>query len=159
PITNVPVASFTTTYTGNVAGDFVATINWGDGTTSAGTISGSGGNFVVTGTHTYTSGGNDTFVVTGLDDPPRTPGIPGTGTATINFSGQMVLGSQTEHVPIPINTTVATFSDNNLGDVAASFTAQIDWGDGSTSPGIIVGSSGSFSVQGGHTYADEGNDQ
>ena len=33
--------------------DYTATVNWGDGTSSAGTISGSGGNFTVTGGHTY----------------------------------------------------------------------------------------------------------
>ena len=33
--------------------DFTATINWGDSSTSAGTVSGSGGNYTVAGSHTY----------------------------------------------------------------------------------------------------------
>jgi hypothetical protein len=37
--------------------DFTATIHWGDGSTSAGTVSGSGGNYTVAGGHTYTSTG------------------------------------------------------------------------------------------------------
>ena len=37
--------------------DFTATINWGDSSSSAGTVSGSGGNYLVAGSHTYTSTG------------------------------------------------------------------------------------------------------
>ena len=37
--------------------DFTATINWGDGSTSAGAVSGSGGNYTVSGSHVYTSTG------------------------------------------------------------------------------------------------------
>ena len=37
--------------------DFTATISWGDGNSSAGTVSGSGGNYTVAGAHTYTSTG------------------------------------------------------------------------------------------------------
>jgi PKD domain len=55
-------------FTGNVANlhdgnpaaplsDFAATISWGDGNSSAGTVSGSGGNYTVAGAHTYTSTG------------------------------------------------------------------------------------------------------
>ena len=46
-------------------GDFAASINWGDGSsTSPGVISGSGGNFAVNGTHTYASPGSFQVVVT-----------------------------------------------------------------------------------------------
>lgn len=48
------VANLINTNTANIASDFTATINWGDGTVSAGTISG-GGKFQVTGTHTHAS--------------------------------------------------------------------------------------------------------
>jgi hypothetical protein len=37
--------------------DFAATIDWGDSSTSAGTVSGSGGNYTIAGAHTYTSTG------------------------------------------------------------------------------------------------------
>jgi hypothetical protein len=33
---------------------YAATIDWGDGTTTAGTITGSNGNYTITGSHTYT---------------------------------------------------------------------------------------------------------
>jgi len=158
-INSVQVATFTDTYLGQVAGDLTAAISWGDGTTSAGTISGGSGSFTVRGSHTYTAGGNDTFTVTVSDDSPGTATASATGTATINLGGQMVLTSATEHVALSNGTPVATFSDSNGGDTPASFTATIQWGDGVTSPGTVSGGAGSFTVSGGHTYADEGNDQ
>jgi hypothetical protein len=59
------------TFTGDAtfsAGDYTATINWGDSSTSAGTITGpTGGPFTVTGTHTYASTGYFNIVVTITD--------------------------------------------------------------------------------------------
>jgi hypothetical protein len=46
---------------------------------------------------------------------------------------------------------VASFSSTGTG-----FTAQIDWGDGTSSPGQVIQTGGSGSVQGTHTYLDEG---
>ena len=52
---------------------------------------------------------------------------------------------------------VATFTDSNTSAPAGSFSATIDWGDGSTpTPGNVTGSGGSFSVGGTHTYAAHG---
>ena len=48
---------------------------------------------------------------------------------------------------------VATFTDTNTSTPAGNFKATIDWGDGSTTPGNVTGSGGSFSVSGTHTYA------
>jgi hypothetical protein len=48
------VASFSDAITGDTASAFAAVIGWGDGETSAGTISGADGSFVVSGTHVYT---------------------------------------------------------------------------------------------------------
>src|SRR5262249_10324997 len=62
-ITNVQVATFTDSFTGQVASDLDVTIDWGDGTASAGTVSGGAGSFTVTGSHTYATGGNYTFNV------------------------------------------------------------------------------------------------
>jgi len=157
---NGQVASFSDTFTGNTASDFAAFINWGDGTFSAGTITGSGALFTVSGSHTYTSGGSFNVTTTVSDDAPGTASATGTGTATVNLAGAMTLTSGTEHVAIN-NATVATFTDSTAGDQASGFAATINWGDGTSSAGTVSGGPGpgAFTVQGSHTYADEGNDQ
>src|SRR5207302_1674739 len=80
------------------------------------------------------------------------------GTTASPLSAQIVLSQATEGVPLASSTTVATFTDSNTSDAASDFTASINWGDGTTTTGIVAGSNGSFSVAGGHTYADEGQD-
>jgi uncharacterized repeat protein (TIGR01451 family) len=52
---NVAVATFTHANGVEPASAFVATINWGDGTFSTGTISESGSTYTVKGSHTYSS--------------------------------------------------------------------------------------------------------
>jgi hypothetical protein len=54
------------------------------------------------------------------------------------------------------NGVLGTFTDSNTSDTAATFTATINWGDGSTSTPVITGGLGTFSLSGGHTYAEEG---
>src|SRR5580704_11370521 len=75
---------------------------------------------------------------------------------TTQLSGQFDLSSAKENVALANTTDVASFTDANLTDTASAFTATIDWGDGTTTTGTVVGSNGSFTVDGGHTYADEG---
>jgi N-acetylneuraminic acid mutarotase len=50
---NGVIANFTDADPGGLASDYTATISWGDGTSSAGIVSSSGGGFSVSGTHTY----------------------------------------------------------------------------------------------------------
>jgi hypothetical protein len=160
PLNNVQVATFTTTYTANVASDFAANIDWGDGTVTQGTVSGSSGTFTVDGTHTYATGGTDTFTVS-VFDADGTASASANGTATIaqrTLTGTMVLNSATEGSALANSTTVATFTDSVTSDTAGDFSATIVWGDGATTAGTVVGSNGSFTVQGGHTYPDEGSD-
>ena len=158
PLNNVVVATFSDADTASPAGDLPASINWGDGTTTTGSVSGSGGSFTVTGSHTYTAPGTDNVHVTLSDD------APGTATATANstvnvaagaLASQEVLTSATEHVALADSTTVATFTDTNSTDLASGFAASINWGDGTTTTGSVSGSNGSFTVDGGHTYLDE----
>jgi hypothetical protein len=76
---------------------------------------------------------------------------------TPQLAGQVSLTAATEGVALADSTTVAAFTDTNTSDTASSFMATIDWGDGTTTSGTVAGSSGAFTVTGGHTYADEGN--
>jgi hypothetical protein len=158
PLTNVTVATFTTSNSTNFAGDFAISIDWGDGTTTPGTVSGSNGSFTVTGTHTYSASGDNTITVFANDDDPNGAFNSGTSQALIGvpFGGHLVLNAATEGQALGPGTTIATFADSNLSNTASSFTATIDWGDGTTTAGTVTGSNGSFTVQGNHTYADEG---
>ena len=58
------VATITDPNTSATASAYSATINWGDGTTSAGTITGGNGSFNVTGNHTYSTAGTYPVAVT-----------------------------------------------------------------------------------------------
>src|SRR5205085_1557505 len=64
------VGSFTDGYTGQVASDFTATIDWGDGTTDVGVVSGGNGLFTISGTHTYAEAGRYTVIASLTADPP-----------------------------------------------------------------------------------------
>jgi uncharacterized repeat protein (TIGR01451 family) len=63
-LTNFQVATFTHASAVEPTSAFSATINWGDGTTSAGTIGLSGSTYTVTGSHTYSGGGRHTISTT-----------------------------------------------------------------------------------------------
>ena len=150
------VATFSDALPSAVAGDFTATINWGDATISAGMVSGGGGSFQVDGTHTYAAPGTYSVMVTLSDD------APGTATATVTSTAQVAggLSVTATNFSIPegaaFNGAVASFSDADTTKTAASFTATINWGDGTTTAGTVTGGSGSFTLSGQHTYADEG---
>jgi hypothetical protein len=142
---------------------FSATIDWGDGTTTSGTVSppaGYGDPYTVTGTHTYATQGTYTTHITVFQGWPGYDKATATGTATVNDYSIDATG-----VPIPDQVTgqaldnvpVATFTDANPNAPLGEFTAVIDWGDGSaTTDGSITQPSGvgtTFDVAGGHTYS------
>jgi FG-GAP-like repeat/FG-GAP repeat len=57
----------------------------------------------------------------------------------------------------PSSNPVATFTNAYPSVSGVSYSATIDWGDGSVSPGTVTGS-GILTVSGSHTYADPGQD-
>ncbi|MBV8078916.1 MAG: VCBS repeat-containing protein, partial [Actinobacteria bacterium] len=147
---------FTDGNASDAGSDFKATIAWGDGTTTTGTITGSAGSFAVAGSHGYADDGQYAVTVTVTDvdgaatsahdtatvaDAPLTAtGVPVTGTELSAFSG-----------------TVATFKDGNASAPASDFTALVNWGDGTpATSGVVTGSGGSYSVSGTHTYGNAG---
>jgi hypothetical protein len=157
------VGTFTDTNIANAAGDFTATIDWGDGMTTSGIVSDVNGAIAVAGTHTYAAAGQDSVKVTLSDDAPGTATATAQNTADVvqDFSGQVTLTSAKERVAIAGGSTIATFTDTNTSDAASKFTASIDWGDGTTTAAVVSGSNGSFTVSApasGHVYTgDEGN--
>lgn len=66
-VTNIQVATFTHAVGVDLAGAFTATINWGDGSTSTGTISLSGTTYSVVGSHNYSRGGKHTIRTTVIE--------------------------------------------------------------------------------------------
>src|SRR5262249_56175288 len=135
------------------ASSYTAVINWGDGSpTSTGTVTGSAGHFVVTGTHTGTQIGPPTVSVT-ITDAAHTQLIV-TNTFIVHSSLGAVVGVD---VTLPRNTftivQVATFTDADPTRTSSAYQTQIDWGDGSPlDSGFVGGGNGSFTVSGAHTY-------
>jgi hypothetical protein len=146
------VASFTDLNVNSVASDFAARIDWGDGTGTSGTISEVNGTITVSGTHAYANAGKYPVPVRLVDDD-------GGASATVQreafiglpLSGEVTLASATEHVVLA-NSSIASFVAFDANAPASAFTATIDWGDGTSSPGTVAGADGSFTVQGGHAY-------
>jgi PKD repeat protein len=154
-----PVATFTDPDPNATAAEYTAVIDWGDGSTSAGTVSGpTGGPFTVSGTHTYSDEGTYSILVTitDVDSPKNTATAASTaivGDAALTAGALTLVGGTEGSAP-----TSATFSfmDANLGSTAADFTATFSWGDGSSSSGTVTGTAGSYAVSGSHTYQEEG---
>src|SRR5439155_10079656 len=129
PLTNVPVATFT----GGVPGQCTATINWGDLTTSVGTVSGPNANGVctVTGSHTYkeestpahTGGTNGYSVTVTVNCPGMAPvtittvaniaeaPLVASGVGTINGTGGQPLN----------NVVLAVFKDTGGAEDAGDY--------------------------------------
>ncbi len=160
---NKVVASFTDPGGAEAAGNYGATIDWGDGSSSAGTIVPSGGKFLVTGNHTYAEEsatdhpGSNPYAVTVTISHEAAP--PTTVHSTATVSDPAVIATA---VPVTAvegqafsGKPVATFTDPGGAEGVGDYSATIDWGDGTTSTGTITPGGGTFTVSGDHTYAEE----
>jgi hypothetical protein len=167
--TTTPVGGFTDTDHFGVASQFTASIDWGNGTYSLGTVSSTGYNgsgqptFSVTGTVTYTAVGTYTIKVSIQD----VGGATGTITSTATVSNPP--GAPTRPHPQAKGTTatathgvafggsVASFVGDIGGGTAASYTATINWGNGHTTAGVIQATGpNTFVVVGSQTYTAAG---
>jgi hypothetical protein len=181
PLTNVDVATFVDADPLGDPNDMVATINWGDGTVTAGTVvqdaqipPGGGTMFHVEGSHTYTEELAATYPVTVTitdrgDDDSLPLDSPFVSTTTVASTAQIVQSPllpvanslvSTEGTPIPAGTHLATFTDTGGADPIGDYTATLNWGDGSGvhPAGVIALGQGNFAVvsNGAFTYPDEG---
>jgi hypothetical protein len=143
------------------ASQFTATVDWGDGSTSTGTVSQASSallgacNYRVDASHTYAEAGLYTLSVT-VNAPDGTINT-GSATATIADAQLSAAGidfSATRGTSF--TTTVATFADANSLAKAGDFTVTISWGDGSTGAGTVTAIPGGFAVAGTHTYPATG---
>jgi autotransporter-associated beta strand protein len=146
-------------------GEYAATIDWGDGTaTGPGTITFSGGTFMVTGSHLYAEEGS--FTVSVLLQHGTAPNA--TVTSTVTAADQQITTpvvtpptNVLEGAPTAANFNIATFTDPaGVGaETTADFIAVINWGDGTaTRTGTIVSDGGgNYHVTApAHTCAEEG---
>jgi hypothetical protein len=157
---SIAVASFTDANPGNHSADFTATIHWGDGTSSAGTVSYSGGTYTVSGSTTYAEEGSYTVTVDVADDGgSKLSGIGKTtvtvADATLTDTSSTQSAGSTEGASTG-TIAVATFTDANPGNNAAEITAAIHWGDGTSSDGTVSYAGGTYTVTGSSAYAEEG---
>jgi uncharacterized protein (TIGR03118 family) len=160
--TTTTVATFTDSNTNATHDGFTATIDWGDGTSSAaGQVSGGSGSFTIAGGHTYAHSGNFAVSVTVFETAtPASPAAEIDSTAAVAGAAIQVtatpIGATEGSTGAFTNKQVATFTDANASLLSTDFTATIDWGDGTTSSlGNVTGGNGTFTVTGGHEYAEE----
>jgi cyclophilin family peptidyl-prolyl cis-trans isomerase len=144
----------------SVAGDFTATINWGDGEAlDAGTVgrdvnSAGATLLTVSGTHTYDRAGVYPVVVNFTGNK----GVVGVarGQAIIAATAICAAGEALEIAGATVqNRVLATFTDTASTDTPGDYRAQIDWGDGAWSDGVVAAGAGErFVVRGTHRYRD-----
>jgi hypothetical protein len=150
------VASLTDANPGATVGDYAAAINWGDGTSSPGTVTPNpSGGFDVSGSHTYAEESSYNISVSVIDLGGSGATVTGTANvadATLTAAGATIASTE----GLSFAGTVASFSDANPNGAAGEFAATIAWGDGQISTGTITASSGGFAVTGTHAYAEEG---
>jgi hypothetical protein len=146
--------------------DYLAAIDWGDGTPSDGTISGpdSKGVFTVAGSHTYAYQGTGRFTISvTIMTITENAAAPVTVTDTADIPDFALYATGLD-IRARQNTsqdqTVAQFIDTDPNGTTADFTATIDWGDGArpntatvTQPG---GPGTPFLVDFTHTYSNAG---
>jgi hypothetical protein len=151
PLQGVTLATFTDGNPLAKTSDFAATIDWGDGTNSTGTIAATtfppttdpntGATvpgytlFTVAGDHTYQAMGDHTITVTIVH---LTGAAKATATTPVHVVDAVLNGNGLSTVlqaqawqPLQ-GETVATFTDGNPQAKPADFSATIDWGDHST---------------------------
>src|SRR5262249_56806743 len=121
---------------------FRASMDGGEGARSTGTMVGRKVHSTEEGGHTY----SDENHFPALETVPRTADMSQlliAGTVPVadddNFTMHATTITYTPNTPLT-NVTVATFTDTNAQNVAGDFTAQIDWGDGTTTTGPVPGS-------------------
>ena len=139
--------------------NYSVVINWGDGSTNAGTITGTGP-FNISDTHTYTEFGTYQVVmmVTDVD------GAIGQATDTITVNDAPITATAIATTLAAVEGSaftgaVATFTDGNPDGHLSDFSATINWGDGSTSNGQISydANNSTYTIDGTHTYPEFGN--
>jgi len=111
-LNHVTVATFAAAVPG-AAADYAATIAWGDGTVTAGTVApAAGGGYAVTGSHTYAAAGTEVTTVT-IADRARSVSTLAQGSAVVAIAPQHAAGDHDGDGRTDVGVydpTVATFA-------------------------------------------------
>jgi hypothetical protein len=150
------VATFTDPDANATASEYSATITWGDGSTSTGSITGSGGSFTVTGSHKYGEEGSNAVSVTITDADNTSNAATASTTAKVADAALHGTSGSPTRTGTNVSGTVATFTDDDPGGTVSDYTASINWGDGTTTTGTVTAGTGKFNVGGSHTYTKSG---
>jgi hypothetical protein len=169
------VATFTDANPGDHASDFTATIHWGDGTTTPGTVSFDRGtqSHAVLGSHTFADSSAMPLTLSIRADVSDVGGstLTALGKTAVTVNDAALHDASTPNsVSVSLRTPqngmtgtveVAKFTDDNPGNHTPDFTVLINWGDRSgtdTTSEMVTYNSGtqSYTVTGSHTYTTTG---
>lgn len=134
---------------------YTASIAWGDGTTTDGTVTDTGsGHFQVAGSHTYTRFGNYAVVVTLRDTFQEF-----TQTAQVSaVVADRSIAADWMNPAVPggigiVSGVLAKVTDSNPNGLVSDLTAKIFWGDGTSTDGTMtVDENGHVLVSGTKSY-------
>ena len=155
----IPVAGATSLTLGSftdpgLVDTHTASVDWGDGSpVEAGTVTQAAGSGTVDGQHAYAMPGVYTVEVCVTDDDG------GTGCDALVLTVSATIPPEVSSISVPDSTEgdtvqlTASFTDLDPGD---SFTATIDWGDGSpVEAGSVTPTASGGTVSGSHLYRDD----
>jgi hypothetical protein len=137
------VATFTTPDKLDAAAAYTAVITWGDGSTSAGVVTGSNGGFSVSGSHTYAAAGS--YAVGVQISNPNTQPATAKDTASVTSLGQGVTSGMTGGIGFWNNNNGQALLDSFSGGPTA--TALGNW-LAATFPNLYGASAGANSLAG-----------
>jgi hypothetical protein len=162
PTGDLLVAAFTDADPGGSASDYKATVSWGDGQTSPGTVqAGPGGIRGVYAGHAYAEEGS--YAVTVAVQDAGGAALAGIGGASVQVADAALSDTSAAATASAVegaatgDLVLASFTDADPGTAAADYTAIVHWGDGQSSAGTVQpGPGGTWQVRGSHAYAEEG---
>jgi PKD repeat protein len=152
------VAIFTDGYAGRPASHYTASVDWGDGTSTAAAtiVPAADGSFVVQASHTYANPGSYATTVK-ISDPEGSHTTAASGTTVADAPLTSVGVANTAIEDQGLTAAVARFTDADPGRPASHYSASVNWGDGSGTGGAsVTADAGGYDVNASHTYANPG---
>jgi hypothetical protein len=152
PLNDVPVATFLDE-SGAPLGSYSATIDWGDGTVTSGTVvpGDSPGSFLILGSHTYINAGEYTLTVSEFNGTSTLGPVSGpifVADAPLQGFAQALNTATAGYVS---NALVAVFTDTDSTPRSSNnYTATITWNEGY---GLTFSSTGAIYHRFGNTFA------